>query len=298
MLELNHLRIIDALDRQGTLTRAAQALHLTQSALSHQIRQLESRSGAQVWRREGRRLVFTATGRELLRTARRVLPLVEDAEHALRLDAEGMRGMVRIGVECYPCYEWLTGTISRLLEQMPDVEMDIVSGLRFSGIEALLTQQIDLLITPDPYAHRALHYEPLFDYELVLLVAASHRLADRGHVQAEDLGGETLLTFPVDTDRLDIYTQFLWPAGVRPRRHKRIESVDIMVQMAVHGRGLCVLPRWLAERNAGESSARLLSLGDSSIHKTLHAAMRADDAGLAYMRRIVELGREQPPVLD
>lgn len=294
MVELTHLRIVQALHEHGTLTRAAQDLCLTQSALSHQIRQLEQRAGIAVWERDGRRLSLTPAGLDLLASARRVLPQIDEVEQVLRRHADGVRGMLRIGVECYPCYEWLTGAIGHFLAHMPDVEVDILGNVHFSGIEGLINKQVDMLITPDPHPHAALRYEPLFDYELVLLVSDQHDLAQHDQVEAELLAGETLLSFPVPNERLDIFTEFFWPSSVRPRRHKRIHSVDIMVQLAAHGRGVCALPAWLAQRYAQRLGLKTLRLGQHGVWKTLHAALRETDAELSYVRAFVDLGRSGP----
>lgn len=291
MIELSHLRIVLALDEYGTLTRAATALCLSQSALSHQIRQLESRAGTAIWKRHGRQLVLTAAGRDLLGAARRLLPQMEDAENSLRAHAEGIRGTLRIGVECYPCYEWLTSAIGRFLDAEPDIEVDILGQVHFSGIEGLIQKQVDMLITPDPHPHPALRYEALFDYELVLLLAADHPLASRTYVEATDLAELTLFSFPVPNERLDIFTAFLWPEAIRPRRHKRLHSVDIMVQLVAHGRGVCALPAWLAARYAEELGLRTQRLGPTGVHKTLHAATREEDATLPYVKRFIGLGR-------
>lgn len=294
MIELSHLRIVQALHEHGTLTRAAQDLCLTQSALSHQIRQLEQRAQTAVWERDGRRLSLTAAGLDLLACARRVLPQIDEAEQVLRRHADGVRGVLRIGVECYPCYEWLTGAIGHFLKAMPDVEVDILGNVHFSGIDGLINKQVDMLITPDPHPHRALCYEALFDYELVLLVAASHRLAPAPVAEAAQLAGETLLSFPVANERLDIFTEFFWPAGVRPLRHKRVHSVDIMVQMVAHGRGVCALPAWLARRFAQRLDLHVLRLGAGGVHKTLYAAVREPDLELGYVRAFIGMGQGSP----
>ena len=209
----------------------------------------------------------------------------------LRAHAEGIRGTLRIGVECYPCYEWLTGAIGRFLDAEPDIEVDILGQVHFSGVEGLIQKQVDMLITPDPHPHPVLRYDALFDYELVLLAAKSHPLGAHSLVEAEDLSDITLFSFPVPNERLDIFTAFFWPASVRPKRHKRLHSVEIMVQMVAHGRGVCALPAWLASRYANEFALSTIQLGSAGIQKTLHAAIRSEDAELPYIQRFVTLGR-------
>ena len=293
IIDVIHLRILQALDQQGTLTEAASRLCLTQSALSHQMRHLERRLGTPLWEKAGRRLRLTKAGQELLQTARRVLPLLEQTERRLRAYAEGRWAALRIGVECYPCSEWLNSIVGSYLSAMPEVELDIVNQFSFSGEQGLVDREIDLLITPDRGALPQLVYDGLFDYELVLLVAESHPLEGVGSVAPSQLADQTLISLPVVSERLDILSQFLWPAGVRPLQHKRIESIEIMLQLVACQRGVCALPRWLAQRYGERLPLVALPLGDG-IQRTLYAAMREEDADLPHLRHLIELGRNNP----
>lgn len=292
MIERSHLKIILALAEHGSLTAAANALFVTQPALSHQMRYLEQKLETSLWEREGRRLRLTQAGELLLRVARQLLPVFEQTEQTLRAYADGKQGILRLGVECHPCYEWLKGILAEYLLLMPKMDVDIVHKFQFSGLEGLLNFHIDLLVTPDMVRREGLAYAPLFDYELVLLVANNHRLTNKSYIDADELSGELLLTFPVPEERLDIYTQFLVPAGVSPK-HKVMESLDIMIQMAALGRGVTVLPDWLAKQYTQHLPVSILRLGNQGVMKTLYAAMRDGEQQIPYMSRFVELGQQR-----
>src|SRR5262245_11307031 len=231
MLERSHLAIVREVERQGSLTAAARQLHLTQSALSHAMRKLERALGTDIWLREGRALRLTQAGRRLLAVANRLLPQLENADTELRQHARGTRGSLRIGMECHPCYQWLLKVVARYMPEWPDVDVDVKQKFRFGGIGALRDHEIDLVVTPDPEKQPGLTFIPVFDYEQVLVVARGHRLAHRRFVEPQQLADEVLITYPVTTDRLDIYNLFLTPAGVTPRAHKVIESTDLIMQM-------------------------------------------------------------------
>ncbi len=241
MIERSHLEILRAVNQQGSLTAAAECLHLTQSALSHSIRKLEHQFGTDIWVREGRQLRLTQSGEYLLSLANRLLPQMEHAEMLIGQFARGQRGTLRIGMECHPCYQWLLKVVGPYLESWPGVDVDVKQKFQFGGIGALFGHDIDMLVTPDPLQRPGLVFEPVFDYEQVLAVAADHPLAACNVVRAEDLAGETLLSYPVDPSRLDIYVSLLTPAGVMPHRHKTVESTDIMLQMVAAGRGVAAL---------------------------------------------------------
>jgi LysR family transcriptional regulator for metE and metH len=296
MLERAHLAIVREVDRRGSLTAAADALHLTQSALSHAIRKLEDALGTAVWKREGRRLRLTQAGQHLLGVANRVLPQLEHAEQVLGQYAQGQRGTLRIGMECHPCYQWLLKVVAPYLAAWPDVDVDVKQKFQFGGIGALFGDEIDLLVTPDPLRKRGLRFEPVFDYEQVLVVGRGHPLAGLASVEPAQLAGETLISYPVPIERLDIYTGFLLPAGCMPARHKVIETTDIMLQMVASGRGVAALPGWLVAEYAEKLALCPVRLGRNGIAKQIFLGMREADNGIDYLDDFVALARAVPAV--
>ncbi len=292
MIEHGHLRIVDALERCGTLTEAARQLHLTQPALTHQIRALEQRLGVRLWQRDGRRLRLTEAGRRLLETARHVLPVLQQAEQQLKALAAGREGLLRIGVECFPCYRWLTGVIGEFLQRQPGVDVDIVNRFRFDGLTGLLHRHVDVLVTPDRVEQEGIVYHHLADYRQVLLCRAGSELAQRSWIEPGDLAGQILFSFPVPRQRLDVFTRFLQPAGQAPAAHKPLESLELMLQMTALGRGVCVLPAWLARPQVETGELAMVDLGREGLHGRLYLARRADGETPAYLERFIELGRE------
>lgn len=291
MLEKIHLAIIREVDKQGSLTAAADVLCTTQSALSHAMRKLEQQLGADVWLREGRSLRLTQAGEYLLSLANRVLPQIELAEDRVRQFAAGVRGTMRIGMECHPCYQWLLKVVSPYLASWLDVDVDVKQKFQFGGIGALFGYEIDLLVTPDPLHKPGLHFEPVFDYEQVLVVNRRHPLANTDYVRPKQLSGEVLITYPVAIERLDIYNQFLMPAGVAPRQHKTIETTDILLQMVASGRGVTALPRWLVEEYASKMDVTPVRLGRTGIAKQIFLGLRESDLDTDYLKAFIELAR-------
>jgi len=290
-LERNHLEIIRAVERHGTMTAAAGALHLTQSALSHSMRKLEDRLGVEIWNREGRSLRLTQAGEHLLAAADRLIPQFVHAEERLAQFAEGKGGTLRVGMECHPCYQWLHKVSAPYLEAWPMVDLDVKQQFQFGGIGALLAYDIDLLVTPDPLHKPGLRFEPVFDYEQVLVVGPRHPLRKAEHAQPVDLTNEVLFTYPISLDRLDIYTRFLTPAGIAPKRQKVIESTDIMLQMVACGRGVAALPRWLVEDYAETYPVFPVRLGADGVDKQIHLGVRRADAKVSYLNAFLELAR-------
>lgn len=291
MIQRIHLEILQALAEKGTLGEAANALFLTQSALSHSIKKLEDQLNTTLWEKQGRGLRLTPSGEHLLHIGHSVLPQLEQAEAVLRALGEGRRGRLRIGMECHPCYEWLLTVVQPYLQRWPDVDLDVVQRFRFNGLEALEQHQIDVLITSDPVLKNTLIHVPVLNYELRLVVGQQHPLARHVYISANALSSEHLITFPVARERLDVFTQFLLPSGVEPRQHQEIEAMDIMIQLVAAQRGVCTLPDWLAERYQAQHPILHVGLGAEGVHKTLYLVYRETDSALAYLADFVQSGQ-------
>lgn len=298
ILERNHLVLIRDVDQFGSLSAAADQMHLTPSALSHIVRKLENQLGIAIWHREGRSLRLTQAGEYLLAVANRLLPQLTHAEDRLRQFAQGERGVLRIGMECHPCYQWLMKLVSPYLSTWPAVDVDVKQKFQFGGLGALFGYEIDMLVTPDPLYKPGLQFEPVFDYEQVLVVNSAHPLAEAAYAKPEQLFDEVLITYPVATDRLDIYTQFLAPAGIAPKRHKPIETTDIMLQMVASGRGVAALPRWLVEDYASKLDVIPVRLGKKGVPKQIFVGIREADADIDYVHAFIDLARAHRQAQD
>ncbi len=292
MIEHSHLIIIHALHTHGTLTEAANTLCLSQSALSHQIGYLEKKLGVELWKREGRHLRLTQAGMLLLEVAQQILPVLAQVEKKLIAYREGRHGILRIGVECYPCFEWLNGIIGTFMQALPDIDVDIIQKFQFTGLEGLLNYHIDVLITPDLIKKENITYEMLAEYQLVLVTSIDHPLAEIEALTPEQLSNEVLLTFPVPQERLDILTHFLTPTHRTPKMLKPIESLEIMLQMTALGRGICVLPEWLIDIKMQSHCLKKIKIGNPGLTQKLFLALRESDQAVPYIRKFIEIGRQ------
>lgn len=291
MLDLQHLEIVREVDRSGSLTAAADKLNLTQSAVSHAVRRFEDRFGIHLWEKVGRSVRLTQAGQYLLAVAGRVLPQIDHAERVLHEFAQGRRGALRIGMECHPCQQWLTRVLDPYLRQWAAVDIDVTTAFKFGGIAALLGYEIDLLITPDPIVHPSLTYVPVFDYEVVLAVGKSHPLAKKPFASPSDLSSETLITYPVPVERLDIFSQFLVPAGYRPKRHRTAETSELMLQMVDAGRGVSAMPDWLLSEMPLGARAHGVRLGKNGIPKSIHVGLRTENLAVAYIDGFIDIAK-------
>jgi len=291
-VELRHLRTLAALRDTGSLVEAAERVCLTQSALSHQLKDLEERLGASLFLRKTRPVRFTPAGRRLLELADRVLPELQAAERDLARLGDGRAGRLFMAIECHSCFDWLLPAIERFRDDWPEVELDLTGAFGFAPLPALVRNDLDLVITSDPLELPRVRYVPLFRYEAVLVVAPDHPLARREYVEPADLAEEVLITYPVDRDRLDILTRFLDPAGVAPGRIRQAELTPMMVQLVASGRGVACLPNWAVAEHAARRFVTTVSLGRTGLWPTLYAALRDEQAEASYVQAFVEAARQ------
>lgn len=287
MLERVHLEILNAIKVHGTLTKAADSLHLSQSALSHSIKKLEGQINTRIWEKEGRNLRLTAAGERIQALAQRILPQLLHTELLLKQIAKGEMGSLRIGMECHPCYQWLLRVIQPYLQHWPDIDMDVKQAFQFGALGALLSYEIDILITPDPLFKPQIEYIPVFAYEHRLVVSASHKLAQQDYVLPEQLSDEVLFSYPVEPQRLDIFSHFLMPAQCSVKAHKIIETTEIMLQMVAAGRGVCALPGWLVDEYAKTMLIKSIGFGAKGIRKQIFMGLRKDEQHINYLRDFI-----------
>lgn len=284
MLEIRHLKTLATLRETDSLVEAAERLHLTQSALSHQLKDLEERLGLPLFVRKSRPVRFTSAGLRLLRLADSVLDQLRQAERDLQRLVGGQAGRLHMAIECHSCFQWLMPTIDQFRNAWPEVEVDFASGYFFAPLPALARGDLDLVVTSDPQDLAGVTYVPLFTYEALLAISNQHPLASRENIHPQDLISETLICYPVERERLDVFKHFLDPAGIEPAAIRNAEMTVMMMQLVASGRGVCCLPNWAMAEYLQRGYVTARRLGESGLSGTLYAAVREDMLDSAYLQ--------------
>lgn len=234
---------------------------------------------------------LSAAGMRLLRLADQVLPLIETAESELRGVGAGRVGQLHVALECHACFDWLLPVLDQFRRSFAQVDLDIRQRLAFTALPALQRAEVDLVISMDPEDLPGIRFEPLFDYAPMLVVPAGHPLAARGFAEPEDLAAETLITYPMEREKLDVFSQFLGPAGVEPAQIRQVELTDVTLMLVAAGRGVAVMPDWVLRRHAGNPELALARLTEAGLSRRVYGALRTGDLGLPYMQHVLRLAR-------
>ena len=287
-LELRHLRLIQAVAREGSVTRAAHRLHLTQSALSHQLKDAEAEFGTLFFTRLNKRMILTTAGERLLKTAHIVLDEMRRVEEDIRQLTLNREGVLRISTECYTCYHWLPPLLKIFNTAHPRVDVRIVVEATRDPHRALLNGEIDLALVSSPVRNGKLSYKPLFQDELAVIMSNDHPLGSRPFVRAEDFTPEHLIIYSAPEGNQAVQ-QVLVPAGVTPRKVSNVQLTEAIVEMVKAGIGIGILAKWAVSPQIAAGTIRALPLTGKGLHRRWCAATLKSGSAVPYLDEFVRL---------
>ncbi len=299
MFELKHLKTYDSLSRTHSLAKTAQELFMTDSALSHQIRELESRLGCTTFERKTVPINFSSKGHLLVSLAQQVLPLVAQTRQSLT--ASGL-AQLRLAVECHACFQWLLPVINSFKQQAKtntgddandDFLIEFLSENIFSSEQALLTKQADLVFTSDISDNKHIDYQQIGQFDMVMVMSPQHPLANKTYIRPEDLADQTLITYPVDSQKLDVFRLFLQPADVQPKHSKKVAEANVLLQMVAADLGVTALPQWAVSHYEQQGLVVTKPLSQTGLTRHLYGAFRSEDNKDENLLAFLTLSRER-----
>ncbi|MHA6880227.1 LysR family transcriptional regulator [Ralstonia pseudosolanacearum] len=290
MLEIRHLRTLIALAESGSVSRAAERLHLTQSALSHQLRALESHYGLAVVRRKGQTVELSEAGERLLELAHKVVADIQTAERDLERIKGRAAGTLRIALECHTCFDWLMPVMDAFRQRWPEVELDLVSGFHADPLALLKEGRADVVIGSERKSRQGVVFAPLFRFEILAVLPVDHPLRSRKWLEAKDFADQTLITYPVPEERIDLIRQVLAPASIAFTR-RTTELTIAVLQLVASRRGLAALPSWGLRSYVDYEYVVTKRVGREGVWSDLYAAMARDYAQAPFAQDFIETAK-------
>ena len=291
-VEMRHLRLVAAIVEQGSMTAAGRVLNLTQSALSHQLRELEARLRSPLFVRTSRRMVLTPAGEQLAQIARGVLAQVDTFERqVLDGDFADTRGVIRIATECYTAYHWLPAVLREFRDRWPNVDLRVGAEHTSAPISALREGTLDLALVYSGVDDKRIRLEPLFDDELVVVTAPEHRFAGREFVPRDALGDEHFFVYTSPDPESAIVRDILEPAGVRTSQITRLQLTEAIVELVAAGLGIAIMAKWAVAPAVRSGAVQTLRIGRNGVRRTWFTAVRSADVTPAYRFDLIELLR-------
>ncbi len=245
-LEIRHLSLVKAVAEAGSISRAGIHLHLTQSALSHQLRTIEERLGVRLFLRHNKRMTLSKSGERLLQSADHILEELKQTEEDIRRIASNREGVLRMSTECYTAYHWLPSTLKVFNTRFPNVDVQVIGEATSRPVKFLVDQKLDLAILPAAVRDRQILLEPLFQDKVVVIMHPGHPLAGKRHVNAEDFADQHVFLYSERecVEEWTYYRKVLIPAGITPRRISYMQLTEAIVEMVKAGLGIAALAEW------------------------------------------------------
>lgn len=291
MIEIRHLKSLKAIAETSKLGLAAERVFLTQSALSHQIRALETHYEIKLFKRNAQGLRFTPAGQRLLDLAHELLPLIEKSERDLIRLKSDQSGELRIVLECHTCFDWLTPVMDAFRRAWPEVEIDLVAGFHSDPWHLLREGKADIVIGGLPEKVRDLLHQPLFKFEIMAVLPPDHSKRNKARFLAEDFSNETLITYPVPEERIDIIRNVLKPANIVFERRAAELTVAIM-QLVASRRGVAALPSWGIQSYVDHEYVIAKPIGTKGLWSELYATGMQDMMAKHYAQDLLRIIKE------
>ncbi|MFY7734411.1 MAG: LysR family transcriptional regulator [Bacteroidia bacterium] len=266
-MEIRHLRLIKSIVEEGSITKAIDKLHLTQSALSHQLKEAEYQLGTKIFLRQNKKLLLTKAGKKLYLAANEILEKIADTEKQIKSMVFGEVGEIRISTECYSSYHWLPSVLKQFHLLYPNVELKIVVEATHYPLERLLSNELDIAIVSDPIKNENIEYLELFQDEMVMVVSETHKWAEKKYVVADDFKTEHLFIHSLPLETVTVHQFLLAPAKVSPKKITPLPLTEASIEMVKADMGVMAMAKWAAQPYLKTNTIRTIRIGKNGLKR-------------------------------
>ncbi len=298
-MEIRYLRLIKAIVEEGGITRAMDKLHLSQSALSYQLKEAELQLGTPIFYRRNKKLILTPVGKKLYATANRVLKELDTTESEIKQLIDGENGTIRISTECYTSYHWLPSVLKKFRSEFPNVDVSIAFEATHHPIEKLVEGELDLAITSNPEVGNQIEYIDLFTDEMFAVVSPNHPWAEKPYVEAKDFEDVELIIHSLPLETVSIFRNLLAPKGVQPKKLITLPLTEASIELVKANMGVIVMANWALKPYLNDD-IKAIKVTQTGFFRQQYAARIQDreypvyfDYFLKFLRHELEFYAEQ-----
>jgi LysR family transcriptional regulator, regulator for metE and metH len=272
-MEIRHLRLIKAIVEEGSITKAIDKLFLTQSALSHQLKEAEYQLGTKIFLRDNKKLILTKAGEKLYKVANEVLDKLSDTEREIKQMIFGEIGEIRISTECYSSYHWLPSVLKQFRILYPNIEVKIVMEATHYPLQKLLANVLDIAIVSDTIKDENIKYLELFQDEMVMVVSENHSWTHKKYVVAEDFANEHLLIHSLPLETVTIHQFLLAPANVSPKKITPLPLTEASIEMIKADMGIMAMAKWALQPYLKNNQIKAVKIGKNGLKRKHYIAI-------------------------
>ena len=287
-MEIRHLKLVREVAQTKSLSKAKDALFLSQSALSHQLKEMENQLGTQLFHRVNKQLILTTAGKMVLQSAERVLSELENTEQSIKRYVSGQTGTIRFATQCYTCYHWLPTLLTDFKREFPNVEIEILHNNATEVEDQVLKGEIDVAIIYESMDYSKLNYLELFQDEMFALVPKDHPWTEKSFVEAADFKDQQVLIHSFPLESVSLFKQLLIPEGIKPKNIIQVQVLEAIVEMVKAGLGINVMAKWIIEPFLKNQPIELIPVTRRGMHRTWHAISLQQDSPPQYLSNFLE----------
>lgn len=292
-MEIRQLKLIKAIVEEGSITKAIDKLHLTQSALSHQLREAEYHLGTKIFHRINKKMVLTKAGEKVYEMANDILSRMSDTELQIKKLIYGEAGELRLSTECYTSYHWLPALMKQFHLIYPNVALTIVMEATHHPLQKLLTGQLDIAITSDPVKDDNIVYTELFQDEMVAVVPDTHSWAGKKFVVAEDFAEQPLIIHSLPMETVTVHQFLLAPAGISPKKIIVLPLTEASIEMVKAEMGIMVMAKWALQPYLRGAALKAVKIGKNGLKRIHFAATLSNKQPPEYLHRFIEFLQQE-----
>lgn len=287
-MEIRHLRLIKAIVEEGSITKAIDKLHLTQSALSHQLKEAEYQLGTKIFLRTNKKLILTQAGEKLYQTAKEIIDKLSDTEKEIKQLVYGEIGEIRISTECYSGYHWLPSVMKQFQQLYPNIDLKIVMEATHYPLQKLLANVLDIAIVSDPLKDNSIKYLELFQDEMMMVVSENHAWANKKFVVAEDFTNEHLLIHSLPLETVTVHQFLLAPANVSPKKITPLPLTEASIEMVKADMGVMSMANWALRPYLKDTNLKAVKIGKNGLKRKHYVAIMNNRTYPQYFQHFIE----------
>lgn len=287
-MEIRHLRLIKAILEEGSITKAIDKLHLTQSALSHQLKEAEYQLGTKIFLRINKKMILTQAGEKLYVAANEILDKLSNTEKEIKQLIFGEIGEIRISTECYSSYHWLPSVLKQFHLLYPNIELKIVMEATHYPLQKLQENILDIAIISDPIKDENIKYVELFQDEMMMVVSENHSWANKKYVVAEDFINEHLLIHSLPMETVTIYQFLLAPAKVSPKKITPLPLTEASIEMVKADMGIMAMAKWALQPYLKNNNLKAIKIGKNGLKRKHYIAYMNNKNYPDYFQHFIE----------
>lgn len=286
-MEIRHLKLIKTIVEKETLVRASIELNVTQSALSHQLKQIEFELETKLFKRTNRKMILTEPGKKVYDLSVEVFEKWKRTEAEIRAMNRGEQGEISILTDCHTSYHWLPDLMKEYNSKYDRVILKMGSQSSTNMIKNL-ENGVDVVITPYVEENKKISYFPLFKDESFLAMSSDSSLAKKKHIIPSDLTNENLIIYANPLEETLTYKAILQPNNVKPKGITIVPFTEASMEMIRSNLGVGVFAKWSIKHYLSDKRLVFKPIGQNGLIRQYYGAILRDNQESKLLRNFLQ----------